>query len=520
MRSRILAAFLFLVPVTAGILYFMGAQKAQEGVAVLLKPQARGTTLDPSKIMFIIEYDYIRTLSARLIGTEKDGTYRNELAESISFDPTKTLVKIALRKAQYSDGSPITARDVEATFKRLILRGSSHTDPKAFIKGATKLTKMSDSIEGIRVLDDKTLQLELNYPIKELIYYFQLADYGILHPSQYSKDLLTTEDWTKAVSGPYRLEWNGTDKYVFLKNELGFGAEENLPARVEPVRLEGDALVHEMKDRKLHFGGLTFADYLKVGPRANEFPQIKFFGFQENLILHLDLNIKSKLFSDPAVRQWIRKRIHRRLSMPSDVVSGAMKKATQFFIPNSKGYLADTEIDEILSGVSGGESEKIPAVLKNGFTVRTIATMNNYLPPGLEKIMSDALGVPVKISLDVKREDFSKFAEERKFDATIMATAMDYKVLGEALNFMYLSSPSPMLDPTGGVRKLLKEYHAEDEPDKETALVRKILRQMTTDSELIPLYYLMAPYFYDSNKLDVSQVNILESLQIWKVRGR
>lgn len=71
MRSRILAAFLFLVPVTAGILYFMGAQKAQEGVVVLLKPQARGTTLDPSKIMFIIEYDYIRTLSARLIGTEK-----------------------------------------------------------------------------------------------------------------------------------------------------------------------------------------------------------------------------------------------------------------------------------------------------------------------------------------------------------------------------------------------------------------------------------------------------------------
>lgn len=114
MRIRFLAALLFLIAVVAGILFFMRSKNDKGEVTVLLKPLVRGTPLDPSKIMFVIEYDYIRTLSARLIGTEKDGTYRNELAESISFDPSKKIVKIVLKKTQFSDGSFITAHDVAA----------------------------------------------------------------------------------------------------------------------------------------------------------------------------------------------------------------------------------------------------------------------------------------------------------------------------------------------------------------------------------------------------------------------
>lgn len=494
-------------------------QHRQEEVVVLLKPLGRGAVLDPTKIMFVTEYDYLRTMTARLIGIDRDGTYRNELAESVSFDTTKKNIKIVLRKASFSDGTPITARDVYFSFKRLILKGSAHSDPKSFIKGADKIKGMDDPVEGMQVVDDRTLQFELNYPIKELLYYFQLADYAVLHPSQYRKEVLSADDWASAVSGPYRLEWNGVDRYDFVRNQSSFGVEPGQPDRVRPVMIEGAELVQGMKDRKIHFGALTFGGYLAAGPRSEEFPQIKFFGFRENLILHLDLNIKSKIFSDLSVRQWVQKRIHSRLQVPANLAS-AMKKATQFFIPNSKGYLADSEIEEILGRIQVADSEKIPAALKNGITVRVIATLNNYLPPGLEKNLGDALGVPVKILLDVKREDFPKFMETRAFDATLMATAMDYKVLGEALNLQYISPSPPMLDPTGNIKKALAEYHAEEDPDKEAALVRKILAQMTTDSELIPLYYILAPYFYDVDRLDVSQVNILESLQIWKMRVR
>jgi MarR-like DNA-binding transcriptional regulator SgrR of sgrS sRNA len=84
------------------------------------------------------------------------------------------------------------------------LKGSTHFPAKKMIKGAEKLNSLADNIPGIRVLAPREIEIHLNQPTKEFIYYLSLADCGVLHPSLAKKDLLFAEDWN-VTSGAYTL---------------------------------------------------------------------------------------------------------------------------------------------------------------------------------------------------------------------------------------------------------------------------------------------------------------------------
>jgi peptide/nickel transport system substrate-binding protein len=81
-----------------------------------------------------------------------DGSVEPGLAESIEFNEDLTKATIVLRDAKFSDGSPITAEDVAATFSRHL-----------GVEGST-IASTTDRIESVSALDESTVEFVFPTP--------------------------------------------------------------------------------------------------------------------------------------------------------------------------------------------------------------------------------------------------------------------------------------------------------------------------------------------------------------------
>lgn len=90
------------------------------------------------------------------------------LAEKIEISPSKTIYTFTLRPSQWSNGEPLTAHHFASAWKRGIAHNSNCVRGDLFyqIKNARSIKKGELPLEevGIKVLDDKTLRVELEHP--------------------------------------------------------------------------------------------------------------------------------------------------------------------------------------------------------------------------------------------------------------------------------------------------------------------------------------------------------------------
>ena len=124
-------------------------------------------TLDPHLFTEMISVQVDSTIYEGLLTLDKDGKYIGGVAESFTENGNKLVFKIR-ESAKWSDGSKISAKDFVFAFKRVL-------DPKVAaqfsemlfpIKNAENYYngKVTSDDLGIKAIDDKTLEIELEYP--------------------------------------------------------------------------------------------------------------------------------------------------------------------------------------------------------------------------------------------------------------------------------------------------------------------------------------------------------------------
>ena len=74
-----------------------------------------------------------------------------------------------------------------------------------------------------------------------------------------------------------------------------------------------------------------------------------------------------------------------------------------------------------------------------------------------------------------------------------------------------------MIDPTGKVKTLLKEYQSQDSDTEEERIIREILRQMIYDSESIPVHYYASPFFVNTKIIDKNRSLMEDPTQFHKM---
>jgi len=200
------------------------SEEARQKISVCLKNDP--SSLDPRIGVDSSSESVLRTLFTGLTFTDKDNKTALALAESYDLSPDRKTYTFLLKDTKWSDGSPLTARDFEETWKGLL-------DPKFqapncnlfyYIKNAraVKCGEMPVEAVGIRALDDRTLQVELEHPHASFLDMLANTTFYPIH----ARMRQNPADPSSLVScGPFQLKsYQFQNEIVVAKNPFYFDA--------------------------------------------------------------------------------------------------------------------------------------------------------------------------------------------------------------------------------------------------------------------------------------------------------
>lgn len=246
-------------------------------------------------------------------GLEKvtaDGTYENDLADSIEISDDQLTYTFHIRDdANFSDGTPVTANDYLFTMK--VYHDSTYngqSDPLSWkiVGGQEYYDGTSDTISGIKVVDDKTVEVTVSE--SNALTQPYLTTGAIIPESYYGSSYkqgdingIQAMNAKPMGSGPYKLtKYTAGQEVVFEANEGYYGGAPTVPNLIYRVTTENTNLA-------MIQSGETDLDNITVSEDYVE--ELQALGFVDLNILpnlgygYIGMNNESPLFSDKLVRQ-------------------------------------------------------------------------------------------------------------------------------------------------------------------------------------------------------------------------
>lgn len=217
----------------------------------------------------------------------------------------------------FSDGTPVTAEDVE--FSYLVLAdptydASSDIGKYGILGVDAYKNGQADSIEGIKVIDEKTIEFTLEQPNAEVIYFFTL---GIIPKAYYGEgytfgDLSSIRDLQAKPmgSGPYKfVEYKEGQTVTLVANENYWQGTPGIPNVIFKVTSNATEM------QEIISGQIDIQD---ITVSVENVEQLKAAGFVDLHIFptngygYLGMNHELPKFSDVRVRQALKYAINRK----------------------------------------------------------------------------------------------------------------------------------------------------------------------------------------------------------------
>ncbi len=169
-----------------------------------------------------------------LVKFDAAGNVLPGLAEKWEISADEKTYTFHLRKATWSDGTPITAEDIHYSWIRAMLPVTASANSFKFfvIKNAEALTAgtLTDASQvGVKVMDEKTLQVDLVRPTP---YFMSLLTNGCYRPVKKAQVESLKEKFgkgpdTMVYSGPFTLaSWTNEQEIRLKKNPSYFDAKK------------------------------------------------------------------------------------------------------------------------------------------------------------------------------------------------------------------------------------------------------------------------------------------------------
>lgn len=232
--SKLLAVFLSILMVTA---FFAGCNKKEESKTpekqeekeqiMVYNLGAEPETLDPALNTAVDGGIVIINCFEGLVRLDDNGQPGPGVAESWDVSEDKLTYTFHLRKdAKFSDGTPITAKDFEYSWQRVVNPDtqSEYVTQIFMVKNAEEINagKMSMDQLGIKVIDDYTFEVTLKAPTP---YFLEVCAFPTLLPVkkdvvEADPDAWATKPETYIGNGPFKLvSWTSNDNMMLVRNE-------------------------------------------------------------------------------------------------------------------------------------------------------------------------------------------------------------------------------------------------------------------------------------------------------------
>lgn len=218
-----LVCIVILIGLVFIIKHFSDSQKLDNktiAIAVLGEP----ATLDPNYATGVWENKIINDLFTGLVERAPDGTYQPGIAETWEISRSGLVYTFHLRDSKWSDGVPVTAQDFEYGIKRILnpQTAAAYASLPYIIRGAQAYSEGKGSVDnvGIKALDDKTLQITLEYPAA---YFMEM----LTHYAFFPLPKHVVEKYGKEWSKPGHMVNNGAYQLVEWKPQSFVKAKKN-----------------------------------------------------------------------------------------------------------------------------------------------------------------------------------------------------------------------------------------------------------------------------------------------------
>ena len=452
-------------------------------------------TLDWSLAMDSTSYTVLNNLMEGLTKFDESLEAQPALAESwqVSEDGTTYTFKIR-ENVKWSDGQPLTAKDFEYSWKRILnpATGGHYAYFLYDIENAEEYNtgKIDDPNKvGVKVLDDNTLEVKLRRPAS----YFPstlvfMSTFPMRQDVVEKHGIRWTEPENIVTVGPYKLSsWRHHDNMLLTINENYWGEKPTIK-NVNMVMNENPSSALALYES----GELDFADSKSIPPL--EVPRLRIIEdftttpqFRTNYIA---FNVEKPPFNNPLVRKAFSASIDRKSII--GLIQGAGITTTSWIPKDMLAYNA-----EIGVGFDPEQAKKWLAEAGypdgKGFPEITFlwpdVSFNRVIAEALQSMWKEYLGIKVNLINE----------EWKVYLSTINTNPPEIHRAGwgadfpDPHNFMSLFTCNSGNNRTGWCNKeydaLVEAAAAETDPDKRIVLYNQAQKILTeTDSPIAPFY--------------------------------
>ena len=338
----------------------------------------------------------------------------------------------------FSNGSALTASDVQFSFERLLKEAKENTEiPLEVVGGEAVMNGEAESLEGFRVTDDTHFSITLNAPNAGFPAELSAPAMSIVDAETMANAPgFGTEPKDTIGSGPYIVtEWVSNDHYTLVYNEKYWGDEPSVKKLIVYIIPEADTQSRNFLAGKLDIIDLQNLNTRVVDETYKDIPEDRFVSTPKVGLTYLLMNENNQYLKDVRVRRAIGMAIDTDLIIQS-VFSGYAQREngvipTGIWAHNDalEGFKYDPEGAKALLKEAGYAEGEIQFELALDSTANTSTkTVYNAISNQLKK---------VGIKANVVSYEHSMWLSKRsggEMDSFVARWGMDYN---DPANIMY-----------------------------------------------------------------------------------
>lgn len=347
-----------------------------------------------------------------------------DLAEKIDVSPDAKVYTFTLKKGiTFTDGKPLTTKDVVFTFERAIDKrsGSYWRGRLLGIEGAADYSEQkAETIKGLEAIDDHTLKVTLTIP--DSTWLLTLGDFAGLAilPSHVLKDIAPDQLKQHSFSfnpspsaGAFQFVQYQTDQFVEIKrNDNYTGGPKAKLDRIFLKHLTPDVALAQMEKGELD---LVIVPISEVD-RMKRNPNLTVVSVPSPSVSFLSINLEKPFFQDKRVRQAMQYAIDRE-AIVKEIFKGEAQIVNQTIIgpdwmgmPELNMYKFDpNKARQLLKDANWDSSRKIETIYVPG------SKEKDAFAPILQQLWKD-VGVNVELRVIEAAEYGRKLVQQHDYE--------------------------------------------------------------------------------------------------------
>lgn len=464
-------------------------------------------SLDPRKATDTVSVNVLKACFEGLTRLDQNGAPSLAIAEKIDVSRDKKRYTFFLRESVWSDGHPVTAYDFEASWKKIL-------DPcfpteiglDLYVIANAKEAKMNlcplDEV-GIRALDEKTFQVDLNYPVP---YFLSMTASPPLFPTP-SHITSVHPNWAEhsgphfVSNGPFLINhWHHHSKIVLTKNPTYWDKEQ---VRLEKLNL----LIIEDENTELTMfenGELDWVGYPLSAIPIDALPSLNKKGLVEYHpiagVYYYIFNTQLFPFNNTHIRKALSLAINRQAIVDNITQSGqlpAMSLIPPIMWDQSTPYFKDSDIAEARRQLKLGLEElgiphnQLPKLILSYNTLSS----HHKIAQAIQQQWENALNV--KVSLENK--EWKVFLNEVRNNQFAVARMGGVASIHDPITFLDLyryesrnGNHSKWTNPT--YTALLEKAEREKNPETRLQFLKEAESLLIEEMPIAPIYFYSGSY--------------------------